>query len=187
MSIRVLIVDDHPAVRKGLSLLLGPEGIDVAEARSAAEALACVDQHKPDLALVDLSTGNEDGLPLIQALSRRALPSLVYSMHEDGRSVQSAFAAGALGYVTKSETHDVLISAIGKTAAGHRFISPRAALALAEQIAEGVVHAAGGDLSSQEREVYASSGWANPPAPSPPPCTSVAIPWKPTMPASATN
>ncbi len=155
MSIRVLIVDDHPAVRKGLSLLLGPEGIDVcAEARSAAEALACVDQHKPDLALVDLSLGNEDGLPLIQALSRRALPSLVYSMHEDGRSVQSAFAAGALGYVTKSETHDVLISAIGKTAAGHRFISPRAALALAEQIAEGVVHAAGGDLSSQEREVY---------------------------------
>ncbi len=155
MSIRVLIVDDHPAVRKGLSLLLGPEGIDVcAEAHSSAEALACVDQHKPDLALVDLSLGNESGLTLISELNRRALPALVYSMHEDGPSVQSAFAAGALGYVTKSETHDVLISAIGRVAAGCRFVSPRAAVALAEQIAEVSIPVAGGDLSSQEREVY---------------------------------
>ncbi len=158
-NVRVLIVDDHPAVRKGLALLLEPEGIEVcAEAQSNTNALACAEEQKPDLVLVDLSLGNENGLPLIAELSRRAVPSLVYSMHEDGHSVRSAFAAGALGYVTKRETHDVLIAAIGEVAAARRFISPRAALGLAEIAAEGTAHAAGGELSNQEREVYRLMG-----------------------------
>lgn len=152
--VRILIVDDHPAVRRGLALLLEPEGIEVcAEAYSPAEALQCAEEHKPSLVLVDLSLGNENGLTLIAELSRRAVPSLVYSMHEDGHSVQNAFAAGALGYVTKCELHEVLIAAIIEVAAGHRFISPRSALALAEQIAGGI-RTTGGELSNQERQVF---------------------------------
>lgn len=158
-SFRVLIVDDHPIVRKGLKLLLGPEGIQVcAEANSYAEAVARAHEHRPDLALVDLSLSSESGLPLIAELSKRGLPSLVYSMHEDGRSVQGALAAGALGYVTKREPHEVLISAIRAVAARRRFVSPRAALALAEQIAETGYNTPGGELSSQEREVYRMLG-----------------------------
>jgi DNA-binding NarL/FixJ family response regulator len=153
--IRVLIVDDHPAVRQGLGLLLGPEGIVVcAEADNLAGALACVDDLHPDLALVDLSLGEEDGLSLLAGLHERALPCLVYSMHEDGRHVGGAFAAGALGYVTKREVHCVLVQAVQEVASGRRFVSPRAAVALAEHAANGPTNAALAELSNQEEQVY---------------------------------
>jgi len=154
-SIRALIVDDHPAVRQGLGLLLGPEGITVcAEAGGRAEALARIEECRPDLVLVDLSLGEEDGLVLIADLDEHAVPTLVYSMYEDGRHVESAFAAGALGYVTKRELRQVLVQAIREVAAGRRFVSPKAALALADHIAEGQTEASHGELSNQERLVY---------------------------------
>jgi len=154
-SIRVLIVDDHPAVRQGLGLLLGPEGITVcAEADERAEALSRLEECRPDLVLVDLSLGDEDGVVLLADLHERAVPTLVYSMYEDGRHVESAFAAGALGYVTKRELRQVLVQAIREVAAGRRFVSPKAALALADRIAEGQTDAPYGELSNQERLVY---------------------------------
>lgn len=153
--IRVLIADDHPAVTQGLGLLLGPEGIHVcAEARSRAEAVVCADDCRPDLALVDLCLGDDDGLDLVADFRRRGLASLVYSMHEDGRHVQGAFAAGALGYVTKRELHRVLVEAIREAAAGRRFVSPRAALALADRAADTQAAFTVNQLSGQEREVY---------------------------------
>lgn len=136
--IRVLIVDDHLAVRQGLELLLTPEGITVcAQAAGHAEALECVERHHPDVALVDLSLGEEDGFSLIAELSQQALPALAYSIHEDERHVKSALAAGAIGYVTKREARRVLVQAIGEAAAGRQFISPRAAAALANQGKDG--------------------------------------------------
>ncbi|MBI4776392.1 MAG: response regulator transcription factor [Deltaproteobacteria bacterium] len=153
--LRVLIVDDHPAVRQGLGLLLGTEGITVcAEAGGCAEALARVDEHQPDVVLVDLSLGDEDGFALLEDLRERALPSLVYSMHEDGRRIVSAFSAGALGYVTKREVHGVLALAIREVAAGRRFVSPRAAVALAQQAISGQTDEVYGELSRQEKKVY---------------------------------
>jgi len=131
--LRVLVVDDHPAVLQGLGFLLGPEGISVCgEAGNCAEALAAIETQHPDIVLVDLSLGDEDGVSLIADLGKRALPSIVYSIHEDGGHVKRAFAAGALGYVTKREVHRVLMQAIFEVAAGRRFVSPRAAMALAE-------------------------------------------------------
>jgi DNA-binding NarL/FixJ family response regulator len=153
--IRVLIVDDHPAVRQGLALLFEPEGIAVcAEAGNSADALARVEELRPDVVLVDLSLGDEDGLVLVAELTRRAVPSLVYSMHEDGRHVESAFANGARGYVTKREVHRVLVEAIGEAAAGRRFVSPRAAVALADRVMDARADAARDGLSTQERQVY---------------------------------
>ena len=131
--LRVLVVDDHPAVLQGLKCLLEPEGITVcAEARNRAEALAAAEIQYPDIALVDLSLGDEDGAALITDLGKRALPSIAYSIHQDGRHVIKAFAAGALGYVIKSEAHRVLVQAISEVAAGRRFVSPRATTALDE-------------------------------------------------------
>lgn len=154
-SIRVCIVDDHPSVRQGLVLLLAQEGILIcAEAGCCAEALACAEAHEPDVALVDLSLGDEDGLSLVETLHQRGTSCLVYSMYEDGQHVEDAFAAGALGYVTKREVHQVLMQAIGEVAAGRRFVSPRAAVALANQAAG--MHASSdlGGLSNQEQQVY---------------------------------
>jgi len=134
--IRVLVVDDHPTVLQGLGRLLEPEGIMVcAEAGNCADALASAKEQHFDMALVDLSLGDEDGIPLIADLDKQALPSLAYSIHEDEHHVKRAIAAGAFGYVTKSEVHLVLVDAIFEVAAGRRFISPRAAMALAGQVA----------------------------------------------------
>ena len=116
-AIRIVIVDDHPAVRQGLALLLQPKGISVcAEAGARAEALALIDAHRPDVVLVDLSLGDEDGTALLEEVRIRRCPTLVYSMHEDGRRVAGAFAAGARGYVTKREVHGVLVQAIMEVA-----------------------------------------------------------------------
>jgi DNA-binding NarL/FixJ family response regulator len=153
--VRVLIVDDHPTICQGLALLLQSEGIEAcAEANARAEALARLEEHRPDLAIVDLCLGDEDGTLLIADFHRRGLPSLAYSMYEDGRHVQAAFAAGALGYVTKREIRGVLVQAIREVAAGRRFISPRAAVALADQVAEVPADDVQAELSKQERQVY---------------------------------
>lgn len=154
-TVRVLVVDDHPAVRQGLALLLEPEGIMVcAEAENRTQAMERLKSHAPDMALVDLSLGEEDGLGLIADLSKHGLPCLVYSMHEDGRHVENAFAAGAQGYVTKREVHRVLVEAIIEVVVGNRFASPRAAVALADQVAASHADRCLEDLSSQEKQVY---------------------------------
>jgi len=153
--IRVLLVDDHPAVREGLALLLAPDGIEVvAEASARAEALARVKERRPDLAIVDLSLDTEDGTALIADLRARDVPALAYSMHKDARHVEGAFAAGALGYVTKRELHDVLVQAIRQVAAGRQFVSPIAAVALAQRATRSHAEPGVRGLSQQEREVY---------------------------------
>ncbi len=153
--IRVLLVDDHPAVREGLALLLAPEGIEVcAEADSRTDALACVEERRPDVAIVDLSLEGEDGLALVADLHGRGVPVLVYSMHRDARHIGGAFAAGALGYVTKRSIHNVLVLGVREVAAGRRFVSREAAAALAESLAGPPADESVRTLSANERKVY---------------------------------
>lgn len=154
-TIRLLLVDDHPAVREGLALLLAPEGIVVcAEAGRRADAVARLQKRRPDAAIVDLSLDGEDGSTLIADLHQRGVPVLVYSMHNDARHVQGAIAAGALGYVTKRELHRVLVQAIREVAAGRRFVSPVAAAALAESVTNSSPDEGIEKLSPHEHKVY---------------------------------
>ncbi len=151
--IRILLVDDHPAVRHGLALLLAAERMEVcAEAGGRAEALARVEEHHPSLAIVDLTLNGEDGLTVVADLHQRDIPVLVYSMHNDAPHVQGAFAAGALGYVTKQELDSVLVEAIREVAAGRRFVSPEPASALAQDLSapDDAIER----LSPHERRVY---------------------------------
>lgn len=158
-SIRVLLVDDHPAVRAGLALLLAREDITVCgEAEGRSQALSAADHETPDVALVDLSLGAENGLDLIGDLDARGIPVLVYSMHEDGEHIQQALSAGARGYVTKRAMHRVLTLAIREVAGGREFLGPRAASALAAQLARAGKRAAQRALSEREREVYGLLG-----------------------------
>lgn len=153
--IRILLVDDHPAVREGLALLVSAENMLVAgEADRRTDAIELADASRPDLAIVDLSLDGEDGLVLVGDLKRRGVPVLVYSMHGDAQHVEAAFAAGALGYVTKSEFRGVLVEAIRAVAASRRFVSPKAAVALTERFAATHGEDALGNLSTQEREVH---------------------------------
>lgn len=154
-AIRIVIADDHPAVCQGLKLLLEPEGITVcAQASGRGEALDQVKEHRPDLVLVDLTLGDDDGILLVQDLQQLSVPALVYTMHEDAHHIEAAFAAGGQGYVTKREVHRILVQAIRETAAGCRFVSPRAALSLADRVAERRAESFLLDLSGQEQNVY---------------------------------
>lgn len=152
--IRILLVDDHPAVRQGLAIFLAPEGFRCAEADSRTGALARLEEEKFDLVIVDLSLEGEDGLALISDLRECSVPVLVYSMHDDARRVRTAFAAGALGYATKREFDSILVQGIREVVAGRRFVSPKAVAALAESLAGAPPDDALSKLSANESKVY---------------------------------
>lgn len=130
---RILLVDDHPAVRQGLALVLEGEGIgSCCEAENRKEALEAADQQQPDLALVDLSMGNEDTLALLAEFRKRRIPVLVCSMSEQPAHVRRAMAAGARGYITKCEIREV-VHAVRGVLEGWMLISPRAVERIGEE------------------------------------------------------
>jgi DNA-binding NarL/FixJ family response regulator len=123
---RIFMIDDHPAVRQGLKLLLEQQGYVICgEAACCREALERIPSSQPHLALLDISLGRENGLACIAELRQCGVPVLVYSMHEDADTVARSFAAGANGYVSKREQPDVLLAAVDDVLAGNRPISPR--------------------------------------------------------------
>lgn len=133
-AVRIFLIDDHPAVRKGLNQLFSQASCIVCgEAGSGSEALERAETSGADMALLDISPGREDGLKLIAGLRRRGIAILIYSIHEDADTIKKAFAAGASGYVTKQESSDNLLAAVSEIAAGRRHVSPRAALSLANR------------------------------------------------------
>ena len=126
-GVRVFLVDDHPAVREGLSLLLANKGVVICgEASCTDEALPLLATAAADIVLVDLTLGDESGITLLETLRKndRALKCLVYSMHDDSERIQAALAAGANGYVTKREVAATLLAAITGILAGGRYLSP---------------------------------------------------------------
>ncbi|MHB1459204.1 MAG: response regulator [Armatimonadota bacterium] len=131
--LRILLVDDHLSIRRELVLMLTEECIaNCREASGRQEALEIIDEEVPDLALVDLSLGEEDGLALVAELHSREIPVLVCSLHEESRYVTRALQAGARGYITKREAAQDLARAIHDIMEGWVLISPRAANDLPE-------------------------------------------------------
>ncbi len=125
---RILLVDDHAAVRQGLALMLAEEGAgECSEASGREEALAAAAREQPDMALVNLSPGTDDALKLVAELCALNIPVLVCSMHEEASYVRRALAAGAHGYITKPEAPRELAHAVRDVLDGWTLISPRAA------------------------------------------------------------
>jgi DNA-binding NarL/FixJ family response regulator len=152
----VFLVDDHPVLRNGLSLLLSQSGhVVCGEAGSRAELLAAIDGSRAEVALVDLSLAEESGLDLLDDLTARGVPVLIYSMHEDSQSIARAFGRGARGYVTKREVEDVLLSAIAAVAAGQRYTSPEVMRTLADRV---LAPEGGGALSQREEQILDGLG-----------------------------
>jgi DNA-binding NarL/FixJ family response regulator len=127
MKTRIFLVDDEPAVLKGLELLLSREPfIEICgQAGCAAEALKQILPLDPDLAIIDLSLGEGSGLDLIRDLrSFGSKPRiLVFSMHSDPSFIRAAFRAGADGYVVKEEGTEKLIEAISAVVKGKCFLT----------------------------------------------------------------
>src|SRR5579871_4882300 len=113
---RVLIVDDHPIMRQGLAQLINnePDLVVCQEAENARQAVELLDQAKPDLALLDITLPDKDGLELIKDLRalNSELPLLVLSMHDESLYAERALRAGARGYIMKQEGGKKLMQAI---------------------------------------------------------------------------
>jgi DNA-binding NarL/FixJ family response regulator len=124
---RVLIVDDHPIVRRGLAQLIAQEaGLEVCgEAESAPEAMAEVCRAKPDLILLDVSIEGMNGIELTKVIREKhpELPVLVLSMHEESVYAERAIRAGARGYVTKQEAPQTVLRAMHRVLQGDLYVS----------------------------------------------------------------
>jgi DNA-binding NarL/FixJ family response regulator len=149
-EIRVLVVDDHPVVRMGLSSMLDSQaGIKVVgKAASAMEALASVNSMRPDVVLMDLRMPEMDGVDAIVAL-RAADPSikiLVLTNYQMDEDIFNALQAGALGYLVKSAPQEEVVKAIHTVEQGRAFVPAAIAAKLAERVSRST-------LSSRENEV----------------------------------
>ena len=118
---RILVVDDHELIRAGLSDALTKNGFEIiGEASSVAQALAMLNQYKPEITLVDINLGASSGIDLIeQAIaSKSGSKFIVVTMHDDTATLATAKKAGATAFVTKSAPVESLIEVIEKIAAG---------------------------------------------------------------------
>ena len=113
VAVRILIVDDHPVVREGLAMHLAslPELEVCGEAEDVPGALALLASTRPDVAIIDISLKNGNGLELIRRMKdhHSAVRILVWSMYPDSLYAERALRAGAHGYLNKGQaTHHVL-------------------------------------------------------------------------------
>jgi DNA-binding NarL/FixJ family response regulator len=152
---KVLIVDDHPAVREGLALRIeGQPDLEVCgQASDVPEALRAVPATCPDVAVVDISLKAGNGLDLIKRLKT--------SMHGENLYAERALRAGAQGYITKEEATEQIIEAIRQVRDGKVYLSDK----MKEQLLKRAVTNGGSparspveDLSDRELEVFQMIG-----------------------------
>jgi DNA-binding NarL/FixJ family response regulator len=159
---RILIVDDHPAVREALAIRLSREpDLEVCgEAADVTEALQVFDATNPDVAVIDISLKGGDGIDLIKRIKVRndSVRLLVWSMYSESLCAERALRAGALGYINKEQATDQIIVAIRRLLDGKVYLSDT----MAEKLLHRVV-GEGGDsvgrspidtLSDRELEVF---------------------------------
>lgn len=144
--LRILTVDDHGVVRKGIKALFESTTVTVGEAANAQEAIRSVREHEWDIVVMDITLGDRSGIDVLKELklARPRLPILVLSMHSEAQYARRAFKAGASGYITKDSLPDELSRAITRVAQGGKYVSP--------MFAELLVGAVGGDLTKEPHE-----------------------------------
>ncbi|MDT6988031.1 response regulator [Streptomyces lusitanus] len=156
-AIKVLLVDDHQVVRRGLRTFLEvQDDIEVVgEAADGAEGVALAGELQPDVILMDVKMPGMDGveaLRRLRELDHRARVLVVTSFTEQ-RTVIPALRAGAAGYVYKDIDPDALAGAIRSVHAGHVLLQPEVAGALLSQEESGSGAGRAGSLTEREREV----------------------------------
>ncbi len=142
-KLRILVADDHGLVRRGARAVLHsrPGWRVVGEAANGREAVEKAIELKPDVAVVDISMPEMDGVEVVRQI-REAVPDtkvLVLTMHESDQMVQRALDAGAHGYVLKSDLTDCLVRAVKAVSEGKRFLTPQ----VSEIVLEGFLKTKG--------------------------------------------
>ena len=160
---RILIVDDHAIVRRGLRDLLSDEfhGAAFGEASNALLALEQLRKNEWDVVLLDISLPGKSGLDILKELKADwpRLPVLVLSAHPEDQFAVRALKAGAGGYMTKESAPEELAKAIRKILAGGRYVSPALAEKLALGVTKDLTQLPHETLSDREYDVMSRIGW----------------------------
>ncbi len=123
----VLIVDDHAFLRRGLAEIIDdlPETSVCGEAAGASEALQCIRNRRPDVAVIDISLGDGNGIELTKEIKAQwpEIKVLISSMHDESLYAERALRAGALGYINKSDEVEQFIRALRRVMAGEVYLS----------------------------------------------------------------
>ena len=154
--IRLLIADDHPVVREGLTRIVsGIPGLSgVAEATDGDAAIAAVRTHRLDAVLLDINMPGPGFLEVLRQIReiQPRLPVLILSVHPEEQFAVRALRAGAAGYLTKNHSPEQLREALAKVVRGGRYISPALAERLATGLGPGFEEAPHESLSEREFE-----------------------------------
>ncbi len=165
MKKKIFIVDDHEIVRLGLMQIINKREnlIVCGEADNTLDALKRIEEQNPDLAIVDISLKDSNGLELIKDIRVRfpKLPTLVLSIYDESIYAERALRAGASGYIMKQELTDSVILAIQTILSGRKYLSSDMSIRMAELYIENK-----GDkeknpvsvLSDRELEVFEMFG-----------------------------
>lgn len=162
-SARIVIADDHEMVRRGVVSTLGDveRWTVVAQADNGREAAALVEMHKPDIAILDLSMPELNGLDATRRILavRPETCVLILTAHESEQLVREVLNAGARGYVLKSDAGRILVRAVEALLEGQTFFTSK----VARLVLEGYLRGSGGGdgeaaksgqtLSAREREI----------------------------------
>ena len=164
---RVVIIEDHTLVRQSLvkTLEAEPDFEVVGEAGRGDEGLDLIRQHKPDLAILDITMPGGNGLEIASQL-RQAAPDvrfLFLTMHEDDASISRAIGIGADGYVLKTASTDELLQAVKAVAEGGSYLSPAIARRVID-LAGGKRSGSGSRLTERELEILRLLSEGNRPA-----------------------
>lgn len=157
--IRILIADDHDLMRRGIRELLAtqPGWEIVGEARTGRQAVELAGKLRPDVAVLDLTMPELNGLEATRQIKKSGARTevLIFTMHDNEKLIRDVLAAGALGYVLKSDAARHLVSAV-ETVAQHQ---PYFSAKVSEAVLEGYLHPekaqadAAEPLTPREREI----------------------------------
>jgi DNA-binding NarL/FixJ family response regulator len=157
----VFVVDDHPIVRQGLTLLINrePDLAVCGEAEEMHAALSAISVARPDIMIVDISLNGPDGLELLKniRITLPRLPVLILSMHDESIYAERALRAGANGYIMKQEATEKVLVALRRILSGEIYVSTRIANSMLQHYVHGGApspHSSISELTDRELEVF---------------------------------
>jgi len=156
--VRILLADDHAVVRRGLRALLeARQDFEVcAEASNGREAVELALQHKPDVAVLDISLTQLNGIEVTRQI-RKETPEtevMIFTLHDNEAEIRDVLHAGARGYVLKSEADEQIVRAVEPLSRHHAFFSDHVSETLLDNFVEQSASGNNGSLlTAREREV----------------------------------